>query len=106
MDTGGKIATGVLVPLGIIGIAAGGYYIYYTEKKNRRQRSLKREGYYNLLDDHNKSMTRFNIKQQRMRDKEQDLYDDAIANEKKELLRNIDTSLFNGGKRRTHLRRR
>jgi hypothetical protein len=32
MDTGGKVATGVLVPLGVIGLAVGGYLLLRGSK--------------------------------------------------------------------------
>jgi uncharacterized membrane-anchored protein YhcB (DUF1043 family) len=34
MDTSGKIATGVLVPLGVIGLAVGGYLLLRGSKKD------------------------------------------------------------------------
>jgi hypothetical protein len=33
MDTSGKIATGVAVPLGVIGLAVGGYFLLRRSKK-------------------------------------------------------------------------
>jgi threonine synthase len=42
MDTGGKIATGVLVPLGVIGLAVAGYYGFKRYKKHQHNRITKR----------------------------------------------------------------
>jgi hypothetical protein len=33
MDTSGKITSGVLVPLGVIGLAVGGYFLIFRKKK-------------------------------------------------------------------------
>ena len=41
MDTGGKVATGILVPLGVIGLGAAGYWVYQMNKQFKAERARR-----------------------------------------------------------------
>ena len=43
MDTGGKVATGILVPLAVVGAAVGGYFIIRSMGKGGKKDELKIE---------------------------------------------------------------
>lgn len=51
MDTGGKIATGVLVPIAIVGAAVGGYFLLSGSKKTHKSSGSYSNFYLDSLRD-------------------------------------------------------
>jgi hypothetical protein len=56
MDTGGKVATGILVPLGVIGFAVGGYYLIKASKNTSHRERQPRKGSVLERLEYNKNM--------------------------------------------------
>jgi hypothetical protein len=51
MDTGGKVATGVVVPLAVGGAAVAAYFLFFKKKNNTKSKFIKDDSWDRIFFD-------------------------------------------------------